>query len=183
MATAKAKPKKKAGRKKEAPGPKSGYTLEKAQMAARAAARGMHWYEIAELLGVSRRTLWNWRMDHPEFEAALTIEAVAANNRVEMSMYQMAVGYDIEEVEKRKIKVGKTVTEETITTVKHYPAVPAAAIHWTKARMGWQSESIPQVPKDDGPALVEGAQEELPSLRQVARQLAFILNQAAKGAA
>jgi hypothetical protein len=163
-------------------GRKSGYTLEKAKIAARGAAAGLHWYEIADLLDVSVDTLHYWRVTHPEFEAAIVVALEKANQRVEMSMYQMAVGYERKEVEIKKTKVGKKTLVEEIETRKFYPPVPAVAIHWTKARMGWQGDQPAVVPKDDGPALVEGAQEELPSLRQAARQIAFLLNQAAKGA-
>jgi hypothetical protein len=52
--------------------------------------------ELADLLGISPRTLTDWRARHPEFTAACSLGKDAANQRVVESLYNRAVGYFVE---------------------------------------------------------------------------------------
>lgn len=49
--------------------------------------------EIAKFLRVQRRTLQRWKHEYPEFCRVFTTGGDAADNRVERSLYQRAVGY------------------------------------------------------------------------------------------
>ena len=50
-------------------------------------------HELAGMLGVSLRTVQNWRANKPKFAAALVVGKEVADNRVERGLFQRAVGY------------------------------------------------------------------------------------------
>ncbi len=54
--------------------------------------------ELADMLKVSVRTIYNWRASKPEFANALIVGKEIADERVERSLYQRAIGYEQEEV-------------------------------------------------------------------------------------
>lgn len=54
--------------------------------------------EIADFFGVCRMTIWNWKNAHPDFAEAMELGKAIADARVERSLYQMAIGYEQEEV-------------------------------------------------------------------------------------
>ena len=54
--------------------------------------------EIADCFGVNVRTIYNWKHAHEEFFQALIVAKSAADDRVERSLYQRAIGYEQEEV-------------------------------------------------------------------------------------
>ena len=54
--------------------------------------------EIADMLGVCVRTIYNWRAEKPEFAQALKVGKDIADERVERSLYQKAIGYEQDEV-------------------------------------------------------------------------------------
>src|SRR5271156_4789149 len=68
--------------------------------------------ELADLLGVSPRTLTDWRARHPEFMAACSLGKEAANQRVVESLYNRAVG-DFVEIEK-KYTIGSSRRTEKV---------------------------------------------------------------------
>lgn len=49
--------------------------------------------EIADFFKVSVSTIYQWKLDYPEFSEAITLAKKAANERVERSLYQRAMGY------------------------------------------------------------------------------------------
>jgi hypothetical protein len=54
--------------------------------------------ELADMLDVSLRTIHNWRVSKPAFAEVLKTGKDVADERVERSLYQRAVGYEQEEV-------------------------------------------------------------------------------------
>lgn len=58
------------------------------------AERGATDFEIADSLGVSVRTLYRWKAQHEDFRQSLKIAKDIADERVERSLYQRAVGYE-----------------------------------------------------------------------------------------
>lgn len=58
--------------------------------------------EIAKMFGVTTRTLNNWRARYPDFDEACDEPPAMGVERVEASMYQRAIGYDV------KVKNTKT---------------------------------------------------------------------------
>lgn len=54
--------------------------------------------ELADSFDVDVRTIYNWKHAHDDFFQALIVAKEAADDRVERSLYQRAVGYEQEEV-------------------------------------------------------------------------------------
>jgi len=86
--------------------------------------------DVAEALGVHTATVYRWRNEHPEFCEALKAGKNEADDRVEMSLYRKAVGYQHEAV-----KVFQFQGQEVIvpyTEIQHPDTT--AAIFWLKNR-------------------------------------------------
>jgi hypothetical protein len=88
--------------------------------------------EIADFFGVTVQTIHNWRAAHQEFFEATRVGKEYADNRIERSFYQRAVGYEYDLVKTvRRNKNGLTVTE----TIKHVPGDVTAQMKWLCNRM------------------------------------------------
>lgn len=72
------------------------YKPEFAARAKEACFRGATDSELAEMFGVHRRTIYRWKQDHLDFCHALIVGKELADDRVERSLYEKAVGYEIE---------------------------------------------------------------------------------------
>jgi len=86
--------------------------------------------EIAGFFDVSARTLYRWQAEHEEFCQALKAGKVAADERVERSLYHRAVGYtfDSEKVFQYQGEVIRAAVRE------HVPPDTTAGIFWLKNR-------------------------------------------------
>ena len=82
------------------------------------------------MLGVTERTLLNWKKDHPEFLEALKLGKENADDRVERSLYNRAVGYSFESV--KVFQFQGAIIEAPIT--EHVPPDTTAGIFWLKNR-------------------------------------------------
>lgn len=147
----------------------SGLTEQKIATIKKLAQHGFLANEIADILNVTRMTFWRWRATVPEVTAALAIGHESANDRVELSVYQMAIGYDREEEE---IKVVNGVVER-IPVRKYYPPSPAAAAMWTRNKMAWGADIAP-------PSPMETTEPQQIEVRQIARQVARLFHLAEK---
>lgn len=98
---------------------------------AKLAQRGWTDQEMADFFQVSRST-WNlWKIKHPKFSDALKGWKKEADDRVERSLYERAIGYThIEE----KIFCNKDGEVTVVETHKHYPPDTTACIYWLKNR-------------------------------------------------
>jgi hypothetical protein len=86
--------------------------------------------EIADFFEVNVATIYRWKNTHDEFCEALKAGKEVADDRVERSLYQRALGYTHEED-----KIFNNNGEALIVpTRKHYPPDTAAAIFWLKNR-------------------------------------------------
>lgn len=105
--------------------------------------------EVAEFLGITRRTLTNWMHKHPELVEAMKPAKAVADERVVKSLYHRAIGYSVES-EKLFCQNGKVIRAKII---EHYPPDVAAAIWWTKNRMpeAWRDRRD-DLPGDDDDA-------------------------------
>lgn len=91
--------------------------------------------QIADFLGVSVQTLYDWRARHPEFLEALRAGKEQADARVARALYQRAIGYSHPEDDIRTLGIGGGVSEIVITpTIKHYPPEVGAMTMWLKNR-------------------------------------------------
>lgn len=86
--------------------------------------------EIAELLEITDRTIENWKIKHPEFFQALSNWKNRADEKVERSLYERAIGYSHPDVHISNFQGKITVTDIT----KYYPPDSTAMIFWLKNR-------------------------------------------------
>ena len=106
------------------------YKANFAKIAEKACALGATDLDLAEMLAVSLRTIRYWRATKPEFAKALAIGKTTADQHVERSLYQRAMGYSCTEDDIRVID-GKVVKTEVL---KEYPPDTTAGIFWLKNR-------------------------------------------------
>lgn len=86
--------------------------------------------EIATALGIGLSTFQRWMVDRPDFRDAIKAGKQVADDFVERSLYERAMGYSHPE-EKIFLHEGKEVRVET---QKHYPPDPASMIFWLTNR-------------------------------------------------
>jgi hypothetical protein len=86
--------------------------------------------EVAAFFDVSTRTIYRWQSANEGFCQSLKAGKVAADERVERSLYHRAVGYtfDSEKVFQFQGQIVRTPTKE------HVPPDTTAAIFWLKNR-------------------------------------------------
>lgn len=87
---------------------------------------------LADFFGVTKRTIERWRTAHEDFCRSVTIGKEEADNAVERSLYQKAVGYQQEAV-----KIFMPAGAETPVYAPYRENVApdtAAAIFWLKNR-------------------------------------------------
>ena len=125
------KPKKKAAKKK------TGRPSKFAQLTDLDKSNMEKWYrrgftdsEVADFLGITQRTIDNWKKDHPEFFQSLKDWKYEADGKVEMSLYERACGYSHPE-ERLTFRDGE---ELIVKTTKHYPPDSTSCIFWLKNR-------------------------------------------------
>jgi hypothetical protein len=103
--------------------------------------------EIADVLGVTRTTLNNWKLEHPAFLDALTRGKTAADADVAHSLYQRACGYSHRAV--KHFFDGKTGKVVTATYTEHYPPDTPAAALWLANRQRAKWSKAPQPGDED----------------------------------
>jgi len=74
------------------------YRDEYARQAEKIALLGATDQEVADFFDVEVRTIYRWKHEHPEFCQALKVGKDVADDRVERSLYQKAIGYEQDEV-------------------------------------------------------------------------------------
>jgi hypothetical protein len=90
--------------------------------------------EIADFFEVDVRTIYRWKHDHEGFCQALKVGKDVADDRVERSLYQRAVGYEQEEV---KIFMPAGADKPVYAPYRaKIPADTTAGIFWVKNRRG-----------------------------------------------
>lgn len=106
--------------------------------------------EIADFFGVHVVTIYRWKNKHPEFCNALKVGKGRADDRVERSLYQRALGYSHPE-DKIFASAGEPLI---VPTVKHYPPDTTAAIFWLKNRRAAEWRDTQYIaPTDDAPPM------------------------------
>lgn len=106
------------------------YKPEYAEQAEKLCKLGATDKDLADFFDVSIRTVERWRVQHEEFCRAAKNGKDEADNRVERSLYQRAVGYTFES-EKIFQNKGEVVRAPCL---EHVPPDVTAAIFWLKNR-------------------------------------------------
>lgn len=106
------------------------YRPEFAEEARQQCEEGATDQELADYFGVSVRSLYRWKNTQPEFRQALKAAKDQADDRVERSLYEKAIGYERDEVDVRV--VGGDIVQTPLR--KFYPPDTTAAIFWLKNR-------------------------------------------------
>ena len=102
------------------------------QQAQKACEAGFTDRELAELFGVAEATVNQWKLKHEEFSSALKTGKSIADERVERSLYQRAVGYRQDAV---KIFMPASASEPVYAPyVENVVPDTTAAIFWLKNR-------------------------------------------------
>jgi len=91
---------------------------------------------LALRLGCGLTTLKRLIRDYPEFKKLVRINKYDADLKVESSLYNRALGYEVEETTTKVIvnKDGTGTTTEVSKTKKHIVADTTACIFWMKNR-------------------------------------------------
>lgn len=108
--------------------------------------------ELASAFNVNTSTIWRWQSEFPEFCNALKSGKVEADDRVQRSLYQRAIGYTFDS-EKVFCNNGKVVTTPV---VEHAPPDVTACIFWLKNRRKdeWRDKTESEQYGKDGAPLV-----------------------------
>jgi hypothetical protein len=107
------------------------YKPEFAAQAAKACELGATDNDLAEIFDVTVRSIHFWKISHPEFLHSLKIGREAADNRVERSLFQRAIGYSQDSV---KVFLSKEGTPVYAPYREHIPPDTTACIFWLKNR-------------------------------------------------
>lgn len=111
------------------------YKPDYATQAEKLCALGATDQELAEFFSVDVRTVQRWRLQHEDFCRAVKSGKEASDERVERSLYQRAIGYDVTEQQAIKVRVGTNQEEVRVVEVtRHVPPDTTAAIFWLKNR-------------------------------------------------
>jgi hypothetical protein len=132
----------------------SGYTTQHAERAYTLAQGGATDLEIADALKIGNKTFYRWRNEHPEFRQATAMGKEAADERVERSLYQRALGYS-----HPAVKIFMPANAEApvyAEYIEHYPPDTAAASLWLRNRKSqeWRDKVDHELTGKDGAPLV-----------------------------
>lgn len=119
----------------------SGYKPEFAEQAKKLCQLGATDSDLADFFAVSVRTIANWQSKHEDFLHALKGGKEEADNRVERSLYQRAVGYEYDAV---KI-FNSNGTPLVVPYREKCPPDTTAMIFWLKNRRAQQWRDVQKV--------------------------------------
>jgi hypothetical protein len=111
-------------------GRKTGYSPRMAAIARKCCERGMTDIEIADMLDIGLATLYRWKAEHPAFSRVFKLGKAEADDRVERSLYNRAVGYDYVAEKPVMTRHG----QQTMRFRAHVPPDTAAAVWYLKNR-------------------------------------------------
>jgi hypothetical protein len=138
----------------------SKYKPEFAEQAEKLCKLGATDRELADFFGVAESTLNLWKVQHSEFSESLKVAKEQADQRVERSLYQRAVGYSHPDVHVSNFQGEVTLTPLT----KIYPPETVACIFWLKNRKAaeWRDKVETELTgKGGGPIVISSTDAEL----------------------
>lgn len=86
--------------------------------------------EIAAEIGVSRDTIYRWKKEYPDVNAALKENKAVADYKVEEAAFKRATGYEYTKAEIEVSEVNGKVFKKKKETVMHVPSDPTTLIFW-----------------------------------------------------
>jgi transposase-like protein len=87
--------------------------------------------EVAKIIGVTTKTIWQWSQDHPEFCNALEESRAKGDGEVAASLFRSACGYEYDEVEQAVDGNGK---KRVRRVRRHVPPDVTACKFWLANR-------------------------------------------------
>jgi len=117
------------------------FSEERCEQARKLCLLGLIDKELAEVFGVTEKTLNNWKRAHPEFLQAIARGKVHADANVAASLYERACGYSHPDVHVSNFQGSITITPLT----KYYPPDTQAGSIWLNNRRPdkWKREPEP----------------------------------------
>ena len=108
------------------------YKPEYAEQAEKLCRLGATDPDLADFFKVNTTTIWRWAGRYPEFCSAIKVGKEAADDRVERSLYQKAIGYTFDSV---KVFMPAGAKEPVYAPIQeHVPPDSTAMIFWLKNR-------------------------------------------------
>ena len=107
------------------------YSPQVLETARRALSEGATLDEVARMVSTNVRNLYAWAARYDEFKQVLKAAGAPADDRVELSMYQRACGY---EVKTEKVYRNSDGSITRVETTEHIPADVGAGMGWLKTR-------------------------------------------------
>lgn len=107
------------------------YVATNARQALKLCQMGATLADLADFFSVTVKTIQTWAHTYPEFEEAIRVGKDPADERVVMSLYMRAVGYDRVVTQDVLDKDGNIVT---LKKTNHYPPDTTAMTYWLKNR-------------------------------------------------
>lgn len=158
------------------PSPLLRYKPEYVEQARKLFSKGWTDIEVAEFFDICRETLRLWRIKYPEFCEASKLGKDGPDDRVEASLYQRAVGYEIRGEKVAFDKNGNTLRAEI---VEHIPPDPKAAFIWLKNRRRDQWADRRELTGANGAPLHSAGAGTGRSKIEIARRILFHLQRGA----
>lgn len=126
------------------------YKPEFAKQAVPLCEHGFTDQELADFFEVNIATLYRWKAAHPEFRDAIKNAGEIADDRVERSLYQKAIGYEQDAV---KVFMPAGASDPVYAPIRERVAADTtAAIFWLKNRRKeqWRDTSRQEQTGPDG---------------------------------
>lgn len=116
--------------KRSRPGQPTKYKPEFAKQAKKLCELGATEQDLGEFFGVDRRSITNWKLTQAAFSDALKVGKSTADDAVERSLYNRAIGYSYPS-QKIMQNAGAPVV---VDYIEHAPPDTTACIFWLKNR-------------------------------------------------
>lgn len=96
--------------------------------------------ELASFFEIATSTLYEWKLEYPNFSESIRKGKDIADGEVTQSLYKSALGYSHPDVD---IKVIDGCIVET-PLIKHYPPNPTSMVFWLKNRQSkkWRDKQV-----------------------------------------